>query len=87
MPKGDMPVLVGVGQITSHWEGKTAIEQAPNPKSLCLAAAQTALADAGVSADMIDTLAVVRTFEDSLPGGHHPHERLVRGRLDLGWRR
>ncbi|MEO1642817.1 MAG: acetyl-CoA acetyltransferase [Pseudomonadota bacterium] len=73
MPKGAIPVLVGVGQVTSHWDGTAGPAGAPSPKSLCVEASQIALADAGFSADMIDTLAVVRIFEDSVPGDFHPH--------------
>lgn len=73
MPKGAMPVLVGVGQVTDHWDGTQGPEGAPSPKSLCVQASEIALADAGVSAAEIDTLAVVRIFEDSVPGDRHPH--------------
>ena len=73
MPKGSIPVLVGVGQFTSHWDGTAGPEGAPSPNSLCVTASQTALTDAGVRADAIDTLAVVRIFEDSVPGDNHPH--------------
>ncbi len=73
MPKGAMPVLVGVGQVTNHWDGTSGAAGAPSPKSLCVEASQIALSDAGVSASEIDTLAVVRIFEDSVPGDRHPH--------------
>ncbi|MEL6723490.1 MAG: acetyl-CoA acetyltransferase [Pseudomonadota bacterium] len=73
MPKGAMPVLVGVGQVTDHWDGTAGPDGAPSPKSLCVDASKIALADAGISASKIDTLAVVRIFEDSVPGDRHPH--------------
>lgn len=73
MPKGAMPVLVGVGQVTDHWDGTAGAAGAPSPKSLCVDASKLALADAGISASEIDTLAVVRIFEDSVPGDRHPH--------------
>ncbi|MEL6956953.1 MAG: acetyl-CoA acetyltransferase, partial [Pseudomonadota bacterium] len=75
MAKGDMPVLVGVGQFTSHWDGTEGPEGAPSPLSLMAAASSAALADCGANGieDAIDTLAVVRIFEDSVPGDNHPH--------------
>ena len=73
MSKGSMPVLVGVGQVTDRWDGTSGPDGAPSPKSLCVTASEFALADAGVSASEIDTLAVVRIFEDSVPGDRHPH--------------
>jgi acetyl-CoA C-acetyltransferase len=73
MPKGAMPVLVGVGQVTDHWDGTAGSEGAPSPKSLCVDASKRALQDAGIDASEIDTLAVVRIFEDSVPGDRHPH--------------
>ena len=73
MPKGAMPVLVGVGQVTDHWDGTSGAVGAPSPNSLCVAASELALRDAGIEASEIDTLAVVRIFEDSVPGDRHPH--------------
>lgn len=73
MPKGAIPVIVGVGQITNHWDGTAGADGAPSPHSLCVSASQIALEDAGISATEIDTLAVVRIFEDSVPGDRHPH--------------
>jgi len=72
MSRGALPVLVGVGQHVSHWDGRRD-EPAPSPLSMAAAAAHKALADAGkLPASHIDTLAVVRTMEDSSPFGH-PH--------------
>ena len=73
MPKGAMPVLVGVGQVTDHWDGTAGAAGAPSPRSLCVDASQLALEDAGIAASEIDTVAVVRIFEDSVPGDRHPH--------------
>lgn len=73
MPKGAMPVLVGVGQVTDQWDGTAGAAGAPSPKSLCVASSQIALQDAGIAASEIDTIAVVRIFEDSVPGDRHPH--------------
>ncbi|MEM7328239.1 MAG: acetyl-CoA acetyltransferase [Pseudomonadota bacterium] len=73
MPKGSLPVIVGVGQVTDHWDGTSEPDGAPSPKSLCVTASQIALEDAGVAANEIDTIAVVRIFEDSVPGDRHPH--------------
>lgn len=73
MSKGSMPVLVGVGQVTDHWDGTSGADGAPSPKSLCVTASRIALEDAGIEASEIDTIAVVRIFEDSVPGDRHPH--------------
>ncbi|MEO1188146.1 MAG: acetyl-CoA acetyltransferase, partial [Pseudomonadota bacterium] len=73
MPKGAVPVLVGVGQITDHWDGTAGPDGAPSPKSLCVSASEMALNDAGIAASEIDTITVVRIFEDSVPGDRHPH--------------
>jgi acetyl-CoA C-acetyltransferase len=69
------PVLIGAGQAMSPWDGSGAPAGAPSPLSLMLAATRAALADTGIArADAaIDTLAVVRIFEDSVPGDRHPH--------------
>lgn len=73
MPKGAIPVLVGVGQITDHWDGTAGIDGAPSPHSLCVSASQIALKDADIAASEIDTIAVVRINEDSVPRRRHPH--------------
>lgn len=73
MAKGAMPVLVGVGQVTDHWDGTAGAAGAPSPRSLCVDASLLALEDAGIAASEIDTLAVVRIFEDSVLGDRHPH--------------
>ena len=73
MPEGSLPILVGIGQVMSRWDAMSGPEGAPNPKQLCLEAARRALADATVKADAIEALAVTRIFEDSFPGGAHPH--------------
>ncbi|MFN7056271.1 acetyl-CoA acetyltransferase [Hyphomonas sp.] len=75
MAKGDLPVLVGVGQAMSQWDGKGGAAGAPSPLSLMADASKATLADTGASgiAAAIDALAVVRIFEDSVPGDRHPH--------------
>ena len=75
MAKGDLPVLVGVGQSLSQWDGSAGPAGAPSPLSLMVDASKAALADTGAAsiADAIDTLAVVRIFEDSVRNAPHPH--------------
>ena len=61
------PILVGVGQTVSHWDGKDA-SAALSPVTLCVDAARAALTDTGVAdavARTIDVVAVVRTNLDS----------------------
>jgi acetyl-CoA C-acetyltransferase len=67
------PILVGVGQSVNHWDGSDPT-QAPSPLSLSIEAAQAALRDAGANrsvAEAIDTVVVVRTNQDSVPGATH----------------
>ncbi|WP_300393272.1 acetyl-CoA acetyltransferase [Henriciella sp.] len=73
MAKGAMPVLVGVGQSMSQWDGKKGAEGAPSPLSLAHDASEAALKDAGIPATEIDALTFVRIFEDSVKGAPHPH--------------
>jgi len=89
------PVLIGVGQVVSHWDGPDAAS-APDPISLCVAAAQAALADTGIGEDLaqaIDVIAVVRTILDSVAGTRPPFGRCanppatVAARLGLTVRR
>lgn len=63
----NLPIIVGVGQIVDHWDGRDPSE-APSPISLISKSIERALTDTGVSdfRDHIDTLAVVRIFSDSL---------------------
>lgn len=70
MTKQAMPVLVGVGQSISQWDGSDGAAGAPSPLSLCVEASRQALTDAGLDAGAIDTIAVIRTTEDSTPFGH-----------------
>ena len=60
------PILVGVGQTVSHWDGAD-INAAPSPVGLTAIASRAALADAGGIgvAEAIDTVVVVRTVSDS----------------------
>ena len=75
MAKGDFPVLVGVGQSLSQWDGSAGPAGAPSPLSLMVEASKAALADTGAAgiAGAIDTIAVVRIFEDSVRAAPHPH--------------
>ena len=75
MAKGSMPVLVGVGQSLSQWDGSAGLTGAPSPLSLMVEASRSALADTGGAgiAGAIDTIAVVRIFEDSVRNAPHPH--------------
>jgi len=74
---GRTPVLVGAGQVTSHWAGEDA-STAPSPQDLRRDAAALALADSG-SADAlrgaIDLIVAVRTTPDSIPGAPQPFGR------------
>ena len=74
MAKGDLPVLVGVGQSLSQWDGTSGADGAPSPLSLMVDASRAALSDSGADlSKAIDTIAVVRIFEDSVGGAPHPH--------------
>ncbi len=75
MARGDRPVLIGGGQVMSSWDGSSGAAGAPSPLSLMAGAARAAFADAGAAglAAAIDAIAVVRIFEDSVPGERHPH--------------
>lgn len=76
MPKGDIPVLVGVGQTVSHWIADEGAEAAPGFLSLAVEAAGRALRDAGGEiAKHIDTIAMVRTMDDSIPSLAQPFGR------------
>lgn len=71
------PVLVGVGQIVDHWNGRDASE-APSPIGLTQRAAVAALADTGRADAVtaaIDRVMVVRTMADSLAMGAGPFGR------------
>ncbi len=69
MAKGDLPVLVGVGQSLSQWDGTSGADGAPSPLSLMVDASRAALSDSGADlSKAIDTIAVVRIFEDSVGG-------------------
>lgn len=71
------PVLVGVGQLVSHWRPGSD-ETAPSPQSLRAEATRRALADSGTEeglAAIIDRVVVVRTMLDSVPGAPQPFDR------------
>ena len=80
MAKGSMPVLVGIGQAVSHWDGTSGLEGMPTALGLAEEAARKALADSqadDMSAviEAIDTVTMVRTMEDSIPGLTPPFGR------------
>jgi acetyl-CoA C-acetyltransferase len=60
------PILIGVGQTVSHWDGAD-MNAAPSPVSLAAVASRAAIADTGAAgvATAIDTVVVVRTVADS----------------------
>ena len=73
MSKGSMPVIVGAGQSVSHWDGSGDPSLAPSALKMAVEATENALKDAGESVRAaIDTIAVGRTNEDSVPFGY-PH--------------
>jgi len=73
MAKGSMPILVGVGQAMSQWDGTAGPEGAPSPLSLAADASRAALKDAGIDASHVDLVGFVRIFEDSVRNAPHPH--------------
>ncbi|MEO9970389.1 MAG: acetyl-CoA acetyltransferase [Hyphomonadaceae bacterium] len=80
MTKGSMPVLVGVGQAVSHWDGADGLHHMPTTLGLGGEAVNTALENSQVDdvsalIGTIDTLAMVRTMEDSIPGLTPPFGR------------
>lgn len=77
MAKGSIPVLVGAGQSVSHWDGTKGTHGAPSFVSLAVEAGTRALADAGGQglAEAINTIAMTRTMDDSIPGFPQPFGR------------
>lgn len=73
MSEAIMPVLVGVGQTVSHWDGSQTAADAPSPQSLNVDATRAALADAGISAEEIDIILLARTNDDCYPTPRRPH--------------
>lgn len=73
MSNGALPVLVGVGQTVSHWDGTQAAADAPSPHSLNVDATRAALADAGIEANEIDIILLARTNDDCYPKPRRPH--------------
>lgn len=73
MSNGALPVLVGVGQTVSHWDGTQAPADAPSPHSLNVDATRAALADAGIEASEIDIILLARTNDDCYPKPRRPH--------------
>ncbi|MEM7459689.1 MAG: acetyl-CoA acetyltransferase [Pseudomonadota bacterium] len=68
-----LPVLVGVGQAVSHWDGTQSPSEAPSPHSLNVEATQAALTDAGIDASEIDIILLARTNDDCYPKPRRPH--------------
>jgi len=67
----NLPIIIGVGQCVDHWDGGDA-GSAPSPVSLAAKAIKRALEDGGVDALQIDSVAVIRSFSDSLPNAFDP---------------
>jgi len=71
------PVVVAVGQVVDHWNGRDPAA-APSPVSLAAEAARRALADSGAGpalAGAVDRAVAVRTMLDSIPGAPQPFGR------------
>ena len=79
------PILIGVGQAAEVVQ--TDLTTAASHADMAGRAARAALADAGVSGDVLDWLACVRTFSDSSPayacpfGGPNKFPRAVAARI------
>jgi acetyl-CoA C-acetyltransferase len=74
--KNRMPVIVGVSQIA---DTTTPANLARSPLALMVAAAQGAATDAGPAAQLLaamDSLAVIRSFSDTIPAFRSPFGRL-----------
>ena len=70
------PILVGVGQVVSHWDG-TDPADAPSPVSLARDAVLAALEDTGAAEQvsaLVDTVAFVRLNTDSMPNAPRPFD-------------
>lgn len=66
-------MLVGVGQASERLEDDD--YRGLSPVDLAVAAVEVALADAGLTADAVDTVAATRQFETSTPGAPAPRSR------------
>lgn len=80
MTRGSMPVLVGVGQTVSHWDGSDGLDGMPTALGLAEDASNSALEntqadDIAALLKCIDTVTMVRTMEDSIPGLTPPFGR------------
>ena len=70
-PPDHTPIIVGSGQYTELLaDGETPLLNPP--MALAATASQTALDDAGIPADQLDTVAVIRLFSDSAPAWRCP---------------
>ena len=74
MPRKSLPVIIGVGQCVSQWNGRPP-GKAPSPLSMAADASRVALADAGLAGQAcnIDTLAFIRVIADSYKRAPQPH--------------
>jgi len=75
-----MPILVGAGQAVSHWDGTDGLAGMPTCLGLAEEATRAALQNTQLDdvtelAGAIDTITVVRTMEDSIPGLTPPFGR------------
>ncbi len=70
------PIVIGVGQALYNWDGESN-EEAPSPMSLCTEAARRALTDTESSkiGQLVDTVAVIKTMQDSVPSLQTPFGR------------
>jgi len=74
MAKGDLPVLVGVGQVVSHWRASDPVSEAPSLLKMARGAARLVFEETGVDlTSHIDTVAVNRDWDDSLPNPKYIH--------------
>ena len=84
MPKGSMPVIVGAGTIGQSF-GMALATRRMRPLALKMAAeaCEAAFKDAGDAVRAaVDTIAVGRTNEDSVPFGHpHGHNENLPGTI------
>jgi acetyl-CoA C-acetyltransferase len=74
----NFPIIVGVGQVVDHWDGTDA-DAAPSPLSLIAESMKRAQVDSGILdiTDQVDTLAVVRSFSDSLRQPFDPFGKYI----------
>jgi len=76
------PVIVGAGQFIQRLPRESApgklqsgdlqASSLKSPMQLAACAASSALTDAGIGPELIDTITVIRLFSDAAPAWHHP---------------